>query len=72
MRQMLSLPVDVITHMKSQGDMSKYITKLVRQDKSESFEDRVKRIVNKMLQYSAPAPAINEDISSSIKGILNL
>lgn len=72
MKQMLSLPVDVVIHLQKQDNMSAYVTRLIRQDKAESFEDRVRRIVSRMLSYTAPAPAMADDINSSIKSILNL
>ena len=74
MRQMLNLPTDVIIQLKKQDNMSAYVARLVRQDNGESFEDKVKRIVNRMFAYGAPQQigAISEDISSSIKSVLNL
>jgi hypothetical protein len=74
MRQMLNLPVDVITHLQGQDNMSAYVARLVRQDKAESFEDKVKRIVNRMFAYGTPQQtgAISDDINTSIKSIFNL
>jgi hypothetical protein len=71
LKQMLNLPIDVITHLQNQDNMSAYVARLVRQDKQESFEDRVKRIIKQVINY-VPTPAINDDINNSIKGILNL
>lgn len=70
MRQTLNLPVDVITHLQNQDNMSAYVARLVRQDKQETFEDRVKRIIRQVM--SIPGPAINEDINNSIKSIFNI
>ena len=76
MRQMLNLPVDVITHLKGHDNMSAYVTRLVRQDKAESFEDKVKRIVEQALAKNGAIAVtkntLNEEISGSIFSILNI
>lgn len=74
MRQMLNLPPDVVIELKKQGNMSAYVAQLVRQNKPESFEDKVKRIVNKMFAYGSPSgsAAVSDDIDTSIKSIFNL
>jgi polyhydroxyalkanoate synthesis regulator phasin len=50
-RQILSLPDDVIKHLHTKDNMSRYITRLVRRDiKSESLEDQVKKIISTMVE----------------------
>ncbi len=70
MRQILSLPDDVIKHLHTKDNMSRYITRLVRRDiKAESLEDQVKKIISEMVQsgcikqaspgQAVPAPSLS-------------
>ncbi len=80
MRQILNLPDDVIKHIHTQDNMSRYITRLVRKDmKMDSLEEKVKQIISQMVQSGCIAQPVDghtaaaaAPVFSSITSILNL
>jgi hypothetical protein len=75
MKQMLNLPVDCITYLQNQENMSACVTRLIRQEREGgTFEERVKRVLDKIFGYSLPRqlPVVSEDLSNAMKSTFNL